>query len=282
MRKIEMLRKRFESLKAVKLKDEKELDQKKVERYIREFAIDLEMRDFTPWIMYSIDEIYKHLVKNYTLSEIVMRHNDSNKKSFTEIAMSFLVDRCKDYNSTVKTITEALDIIERIKNDYNNSVSFFQFPYLEKYYGDIEKMFQKYEDIRISQQKFRTTAVYKKYFKNPIKNTLSVEEIQEKQRDLMKKLTTFDKTYLIFIMFIEDQEKKNIHENICYGFKEPKYVGSKIKLIEDLINNYPNLKDKMEPIYYELEWRIMEDYIRYGLFTTEKNDEDFNYEFRGW
>lgn len=281
MRKIEMLRKRFESLKAVKLKDVKELNQEIVEKYILDFARDLEMRDFTPWSMYSIDKIYKHLVENYTLSEMVVSCNDANGKSFTEIAMSFLVDNCKDYNSTIKTIREALDIVERIKNDYNNSISFFQYPYLETYYKDIEKMFQKYEDIRISQQKFRTTAVYKKYFKNPIKNTLSAEEIQEKQWNLMKKLKTFDKTYLIFIMYIQDQEKKNIHENICYGFKEPKYIGSKIKLIEDLLNDYPNLKDKMEPIYYELEWRIMEDYIRYGLFTTEKNNENFNYAFRG-
>lgn len=279
MRKIELLEKRFETLKALKLKDVKELDQKKVEEYVRKFARELEMRDFTPWSMYPTNKIYNHLVENYSLSEMVVSRNNANGKSFTEIAMSFLVDRCKDYDSTIKTITEALDIIERIKTDYNNSVSFFQFPYLEEYYKDIEEMFQKYEDIRISQQKFRTTSVYKKYFKNPIKNTLSVEEIQEKQWDLMKKLKTFDKTHLIFIKYIEDQEKNNIHKNICYRFKEPKYIGSKIKLIEDLLNDYPNLKDKMEPIYYELEWRIMEDYIRFGLFTTEKNDEDFKYTF---
>ena len=282
MRKIEKLRERFETLKAVKLKAVKELNQEKLERYIRNFAIELEMRDFTHWSMYSIDEIYNHLIENYTLAEIIESRNNANKKSFAEIAMSFLVDRCKDYNSTVKTITEALDIIERIKNDYNNSVSFFQSPYLEEYYKDIEEMFKKYEERKEEKRKFRQTDVYKKYFKNPIKNTLSVEEIQKKQWDLMRKLRTFDKTHLIFIMVIQDQEKNNIHKNICYDFKDQKYTGSKINLIEDMLINYPNLKDKMEPIYYELEWRIMEDYIRYGLFTTEKNDEDFNYAFRGW
>ena len=98
----------------------------------------------------------------------------------------------------------------------------------------------------------------------------------------MRKLKTFDKTHLIFIMVIQDQEKNNIHKNICYDFKDQKYIGAKIKLIEDMLINYPNLKDKMEPIYYELEWRIMEDYIRYGLYTTKENDEDFYYTFRGW
>lgn len=282
MREIEKLRERFETLKAMKLKDVKELNQEKLERYIRNFAIELEMRDFTPWSMYSIDEIYNHLVEKYTLAEIVESYNNSTGKSFTEIAMGFLVDRCKDYSSTVKTITESLNIIERIKNDYNNSVSFFQYPYLEEYYKDIEKMFKKYEEKKEEKRKFRTTDVYKKYFKNPIKNTLSLEEIQKKQWDLMKKLKTFDKTHLIFIMVIQDQEKNNIHENICYNFKDQKYMASKIKLIEDLISNYPNLKDKMEPIYYELEWRIIEDYIKYGLYTTKENDEDFYYAFRGW
>ena len=282
MRKIELLKERFETLKAMKLKDTKELNQEKLERYIRDFAIELEMRDFTSWSMYSIDQIYNHLIENYTLSEIVISRNNSNKKSFAEIDVSFLVGRCKDYNSTVKTITEALDIIEKIKNDYNNSVSFFQFPYLEKYYGDIEKMFKKYEERKEEKRKFRTTDVYKKYFKNPIKDTLSVEEIQKKQWDLMRKLRTFDKTHLIFIMVIQDQEKNNIHKNICYDFKDQKYIASKIKLIEDSLNNYPNLKDKMEPIYYELEWRIIEDYIHYGLYTTEENDKNLDYEFRGW
>lgn len=282
MREIEKLRERFETLKAMKLKDVKELNQEKLKRYIRNFAIELEMRDFTPWSMYSIDEIYNHLVKKYTLAEIVKSYNNSIGKSFTEIAMGFLVDRCKDYSSTIKTITEALDIIERIKNDYNNSVSFFQFPYLEEYYGDIEKMFKKYEERKEEKRKFRTTGIYKKYFKFPIKNTLSIEKIQEKQWNLMRKLKTFDKTHLIFIMVIQDQEKNNIHKNICYNFKDQKYMASKIKLIEDLLSNYPNLKDKMEPIYYELEWRIIEDYIKYGLYTTKENDEEFYYAFRGW
>ena len=282
MRKIELLKERFETLKAIKLKDVKELDQKEVEKYLEEFAQALQDTEFSHWEMKSVSSIKEYLLLKYTFEQIIHNFNHYDGPDLREIAMGFWIDRCKDYNSSVKTITEALDIVEEIILDYNNSVAFDRMPYLDHYYQDIEKMFQKYEDTRISKQKFRQTDVYKKYFKNPLKHALTVEEIQKKQFELMEQLQKIKpETRLVVGICIRDEVLDNIYENICFGKKLD--MSSKIEYIQDMIKEYPNRKNFFkDPFHYELEWRLIERYSYSGLYTTEKNHENLWIAYRGY
>lgn len=282
MKKIELLRERFENLKAIKIKDVEELDQKEVEKYLEEFAQALQDTEFSHWEMKSVSSIKEYLLLKYTFEQIIHNFNCYDGADLREIAMGFLIDRCKDYNSSVKTITEALDIVEETILDYNNSVAFDRMPYLDHYYQDIEKMFQKYEKIRVSKQKFRQTDVYKKYFKNPLKHNLTMEEIQKKQFELMEQLQRIKpETRLVVGICIRDEILDNIYENICY--RKDLDMSSKIEYIQDMIKEYPNRKNFFkDPFHYELEWRLIERYIYSGLYTTEKNNENLWIAYRGY
>lgn len=250
MRKIDILKERFENLKNIELKDVKELDQDKVDRIVTKMAIELEGRDFTHWSMYSIDELKKYLYKNYSFIEIVGHLNNSTSAYIKELYMGMYTNECMDYNYAVKKISDSLDVIEQTKNNYNNSISFENIPYLEKWYNDIRKMFNRYEEYHQTEVYFRTTESYKKYFKNLIPNTIDIdiEELREKLYNEVKKYQKGDSYYPIFGN--DDPYRKEYWYMLdVRRFRDPKWNANWLKIIEDKIelikdvNNFESLDD---------------------------------------
>ena len=129
MRKIEELRERFENIKNIKLKDQKELDKNAVDKVVTELAIRLEDTDFSVWSMHSIDEIKEYLYNKYSFIEIVEFLNNRKGADLKEILFGMYIFECRGYEFAVKEITKALDIIEKAKNNYNNSIAFANIPY---------------------------------------------------------------------------------------------------------------------------------------------------------
>lgn len=249
MRKMEQLKERFENIKNIKLKDQKELDQNKIDNVVTDLAIILEDTDFSVWSMHSIDEIKEYLYNKYSFIEIVELLNNRKGTSLKELLMGMYINECMDYDFAVKEITKALDIIEKAKYNYNNSISFANIPYLETWYKDIQKMFDKYEEFHQTEKFFRTTETYKKYFKEIIPNNINIpiEELREQLRTEFKRYQKGDWYYPTF-RGNELYGKEYWAMLDCRRFRDPKWNGNWLKVIRDRIelikdvNNFESLE----------------------------------------
>nr|DAG05963.1 MAG TPA: hypothetical protein [Myoviridae sp. ctkfK18] len=248
MRKMEQLKERFENIKNIKLKDQKELDQNKIDNVVTDLAIILEDTDFSVWSMHSIDEIKEYLYNKYSFIEIVELLNNRKGTSLKELLMGMYINECMDYDFAVKEITKALDIIEKAKYNYNNSISFANIPYLETWYKDIQEMFDRYEKFHQLEVYFRSTETYKKYFKKLLPNNINipVEELREQLRSEFKKYQKGNSYYPIF-RDNESYDKEYWAMLDCRRFRDPKWnanwlkvICDRIELIKD-VNNFESL-----------------------------------------
>jgi len=248
MRKIEQLKERFENIKNMKLKDPKELDQEKIDKVVTELALILEDTDFSVWSMHSISEIKEYLYSKYSFIEIVEFLNNRKGADLKEILFGMYIFECRDYKFAVKEIEKSLDIIEKAKNNYNNSIAFANIPYLEVWYEDIQKMFDKYEEFHQTEKFFRTTETYKKYFKKPIPINIEIS-IEELREQLCKEFKQYQKGDWYYPTFDDELYRREYWAMLdCRRFKDPKWNGNFLRVIRDRIelikdvNNFESLE----------------------------------------